>query len=182
MYNICRCYRRRENNMFLRQSIWSTQYPQNIEGYSSFRIWKCENFKLASLARIFKDFLHFSVLSVYIMSIIAPYHKLLKETALIVCMQMYLESWKYMFEALARFARSRNISTWFILSVHLGVLPPQYQQAGYATATTTTTTTTTTTSSTSSIWLAFAVVLISDILRLFTRFMINYLASSSVLV
>ena len=30
----------------------------------------------------------------------------------------------YVSEALARFARSRNISTYIILLVHLGVLPP----------------------------------------------------------
>ena len=65
------------------------------------------------------------------MSIIAPYHKLLKETALIVCMEMYLESWKYVFEALAR---AIQVHDFFFFPVHLGVLPPQYQKAGYATA------------------------------------------------
>ena len=44
------------------------KYQQNIEGNSSFRMWKCENFlsSLAPLARIFIEFfLNFSVLSVY---------------------------------------------------------------------------------------------------------------------
>ena len=41
----------------------------------------------------------------------------------------------YVSEGLARFARSRNVCYLF-LSVHLGVLPSQYQKAGYATGTT----------------------------------------------
>ena len=45
-------------------------------------------------------------------------------------MQMYFESWKYMF-----LRRSRNISTYIIFVGTFGGLAPQYQKAGYASGT-----------------------------------------------
>ena len=40
----------------------------------------------------------------------------------------------YVSEALARFARSRNISTYIFVGTFRGLAPPpQYQKAGYAT-------------------------------------------------
>ena len=48
-----------------------------------------ENAKILSSLR---SLAYSKIFFISVMSIIAPYHKLLKETALIVCMQMYLES------------------------------------------------------------------------------------------
>ena len=60
------------------------KYKQNIEGNSSFRKWKCENF-LSSLAyNYYIHFLNVSVLSVYCRLYIASYYKWCKESALIV--------------------------------------------------------------------------------------------------
>ena len=49
-------------------------------------------------------------------------------TALIVCADVFGDLKIYDSEALAR----ALMLLFFFLSVHLGVLPPQYQKAGYA--------------------------------------------------
>ena len=107
-------------NMFLRQSIWSTNKILKKKN-SSFRISKCKFFlsSLAPLARIFFFLHNVSVLSV-ILSFIVPYHRID-----CICMQMHFETWNtYISEALARAYKLHIYMIFFFLSVNLGVLPP----------------------------------------------------------
>ena len=66
------------------------KYQQNIEGNSSFRMWKWE--KISKLARIIYIFLNVSVLSDTVVYSAIPYEK--------------IKAYNYVFEALARLARS----------------------------------------------------------------------------
>ena len=93
----------RPENIYVSETKY-LKYQQNIEGNSSFRISKCKNFlsSLAPLARIFIDFLNVSVLSV-ILSFIMPYHCI---GCICMYMQMYFETWKWIYFRGARSLRS----------------------------------------------------------------------------
>ena len=97
------------------------KYQQNIEGNSSFRMWKWE--KKSKLARIIYIFLNVSVLSDTVVYSAIPYEK--------------IKAYNYVLRrSLASLARAYKLHVYyFFMSVHLGACPPPpliYQKAGYA--------------------------------------------------
>ena len=106
-----------------------SEVPTNIEGNNSFRMWKCEKFlsSLASLARIYIDFLNVSVLLVCC----CLYRHTTRNTRELHWLYMYtdvlwdLKMYMFLRRSLTSLARSRIFmyTIFFLLSVW-GFCPP----------------------------------------------------------
>ena len=128
MYYVCRCYLRPENK-YVSETKY-LKYQQNIEGNSSL---ECENVKIFSFKNQFLVFCQYNVVQV----ILAPYHKYLNETALIVYVMYADVFWvlKICFwgaRSLRPLAQYKHV---FFCQYIWGSCPPpsQYLKPGYAT-------------------------------------------------